>query len=102
MTIPDNKSLKYTKNPCGWYKGMDKLETDKSKMYLISIERQDKNKLLLRLKTKNIECLASVEAIDAIGTQDLDLIENELKNNFIGHSYKEILNYDFGPKAGRL
>lgn len=102
MKIIDNKSLRYTKTPGSFYSGMARLETDTSKMYLTAVERQRQNKLLLGLKTEDLKFSTHVKAIDVMGVRDLDLIESELKNNFIHHSYKEILNTDFKPKAPEL
>lgn len=102
MKIKNNKSLSYTKIPGCSFSGTDKFETDTSKMYLVLAKRRDTNELLLKLKTEDTECFAHIKAIDTMGVRDLDLIENELERNFTGHSYEEILNTDFKPKASRL
>lgn len=89
------KDLQYTKIPGGWIGPGGKFEMDTSKMFLSSVDRQNKQTLRLNLKTDQNGTTAYIRAKNLKEELFLDFLEKELGENFIGKSYDELINTDF-------
>lgn len=88
------KDLQYTKIPGGFIDPGGIFEMDISKMFLLSVDRQNKQALRLNLKTDQNETTAYIRAKNLKEEEFLDFLQEELSKNFIGKSYDEIINTD--------
>jgi hypothetical protein len=89
MKIKETKNLKYDKIPwLGIDEGYEKFEA--ADCLLEDFERTN-DKLSLHFKNGS---LAVIRAINIEGGKEIDLIDNKL-NEFLGKSYREILEFDF-------
>lgn len=94
MIIKENQDIEYD-IPGGTIGPMEELELDISKMFLVGLDRESKEKLRLDLKTNINEKKAWVIAKNISGEKFLDLLEKELREKFIGKNYSEIISNDF-------
>jgi len=101
MTIKENKNLTYTIRPQGILALGEEHEIDTREMFLVSINRENKQTLKLNLKTKRNKKKAWIRAENLEGELFLDLLQEQLPK-CVEKSYDEILNADFKKEAGRI
>lgn len=93
--IAQSTNIDYTKMPAGSFSGFDKLVYDLKQTIVNSIERQDENVLLVKIRNEdNQERLGYIRARTRNGIHELNMIEKNAAQ-LIGKSYDALIYYKF-------